>query len=170
MPLTQFVAKTPHPHESPAQATGEKDTLAQPWAQYNIKMDPRYRKPFHYGWCRKVVFRANSENTQKSKNCAEVYYHSPNGKKLRTKSDITAELWASKNQNLNIADFTFAKETVGMPATQEFVRRAKIRTPKPKMFEKLEISRSIPRKKRPPEKEVTEVIALKTPKLNPKSK
>lgn len=157
---------TPPPHKTPAQTTGEKDTPAQ----HNIKTDPRYRKPFNYGWCREVVFRANLQNIQKSNNRAEVYYQSPSGKKLRTKSNITAELRALKNENLDIGDFTFAKETVGMPATQEIVRNARIQTPKSKMSEGLKRLRSNPHKKRPLKREVTEVIQLKAAKLIPKSK
>lgn len=107
--------------------SGEKDT-----SSHIIKTDPRYRNPFKFGWRREVVFRANPQATQKSDNRGEVYYHSPSGKKLRTKSDIIAELRALKVQNLEIGDFTFAKESVGMPADQEIVRSAKIQTPSQK--------------------------------------
>lgn len=73
------------------------------------------------------MFRANIENKQKLENKGEVYYHSPSGKKLRTKAEIMAEL--KKDQNLDIGDFTFAKESIGMPPDLEIVRSAKIQTP-----------------------------------------
>lgn len=126
--VAQSATATPQSHKSPAPTTtGEKDTTA-----HIIKTDPRYRNPFKFGWRREVVFRANLQNVQKSDNRGEVYYHSPSGKKLRTKSDIIAELRVLKVQNLDIGDFTFAKESVGMPADQEIVRSAKVQTPSQK--------------------------------------
>lgn len=92
-----------------------------------ITRDPRYRNPFKYGWKRELVFRANFDGKQKIENKGEVYYHTPNGKKLRTKADIVAYL--RKDQDLDIGDFTFAKESIGMPPDQEIVRNAKIQTP-----------------------------------------
>lgn len=92
-----------------------------------ITRDPRYRNPFKYGWRRELVFRANFDGKQKIENKGEVYYHTPNGKKLRTKADIVAYL--RKDQDLDIGDFTFAKESIGMPPDQEIVRNAKLQTP-----------------------------------------
>lgn len=92
-----------------------------------ITRDPRYRNPFKYGWRRELVFRANFDGKQKIENKGEVYYHTPSGKKLRTKADIVAYL--RKDQDLDIGDFTFAKESIGMPPDQEIVRNAKIQTP-----------------------------------------
>lgn len=94
-----------------------------------ITTDPRYRNPFKFGWKRELVFRANVDNKQKLENKGEVYYHSPNGKKLRSKGDIQTELRDLKDQNLDIGDFTFAKESIGMPPDLEIVRKAKIQTP-----------------------------------------
>lgn len=132
--VAQTAPTTPQSHKSPAPpppppttTSSEKDTSG-----HVIKTDPRYRKPFQFGWRREVVFRANLEKVQKSDNRGEVYYHSPSGKKLRTKSDIVAELRALKVQNLDIGDFTFAKESVGMPPDQEIVRSAKVQTPSQK--------------------------------------
>lgn len=126
--VVQSAVTVPQPFISPAPTTpGEKDTSG-----HIIKTDPRYRNPFKFGWRREVVFRANLSNTTKSDNRGEVYYHSPSGKKLRTKSDILTELRALKIQNLDIGDFSFAKESVGMPPEQEIVRSAKIQTPSQK--------------------------------------
>ena len=96
-------------------------------APHFITTDPRYKKPFKYGWRRELVFRANLESKQKVENKGEVYYHAPNGKKLRTKAEIMAFLRPS--DDLDIGDFTFAKEAIGAPADQEIVRSAKVHTP-----------------------------------------
>lgn len=94
-----------------------------------ITTDPRYRNPFKFGWKRELVFRANVDNKQKLENKGEVYYHSPSGRKLRSKGEIQGELRDLKDQNLDIGDFTFAKESIGMPPDIEIVRKAKIQTP-----------------------------------------
>lgn len=94
-----------------------------------ITTDPRYRNPFKFGWRRELVFRANVDKKQKLENKGEVYYHSPSGKKLRSKGEIQSELRDLKDQNLDIGDFTFAKESIGMSGDQEIVRKAKIQTP-----------------------------------------
>lgn len=73
------------------------------------------------------MFRANLDSKQKVDNKGEVYYHTPNGKKLRTKAEIVQYL--RKDQALDIGDFTFAKDSIGMPPDQEIVRSAKIQTP-----------------------------------------
>lgn len=67
------------------------------------------------------------DSKQKVDNKGEVYYHTPNGKKLRTKAEIVSYL--RKDEDLDIGDFTFAKESIGMPPDQEIVRSAKIQTP-----------------------------------------
>lgn len=95
-----------------------------------ITKDPRYRKPFQYGWKREVVFRANLDPKVKVDNKGEVYYHTPSGKKLRTKAEILSNL--RMDENLDIGDFSFAKERIGMPPDQEIVRSAKIQTPSQK--------------------------------------
>lgn len=112
--------------QKPATVPGDRDTSG-----HIIKNDPRYRNPFKYGWRREVVFRANMTNV-KSDNRGEVYYHSPSGKKLRTKNEILSELRVLRDQNLDIGDFSFAKESIGMPPEQEIVRSAKIQTPSQK--------------------------------------
>lgn len=93
---------------------------------HQITTDPRYRNPFKYGWKRELVFRANPDIHRKADNRGEVYYHAPNGKKLRTKSEIMAFL--RKDQELDIGDFTFAKEAIGAPIEHEIVRNAVAKT------------------------------------------
>lgn len=106
-----------------------------------ITTDPKYRNPFKFGWKRELVFRANVDNKQKLENKGEVYYHSPSGKKLRSKGEIQSELRDLKDQKLDIGDFTFAKESIGMPPDMEIVRKAKIQTPSQR---KQPISEAVP--------------------------
>lgn len=132
-------SSSPSSESQPQLQTPEKPTTVAPIvpitgdsSTHIIKTDPRYRNPFKVGWRRELVFRANMSAIQKSDNKGEVYYHSPKGKKLRTKNDILVELRALKDQNLDIGDFSFAKESIGMPPDQEIVRSAKIQTPSQK--------------------------------------
>lgn len=116
---------------------------------HQITTDPRYRNPFKYGWKRELVFRAIPDANRKSDNRGEVYYHAPNGKKLRTKSEITVFL--RKDQELDIGDFTFAKESIGMPPDQEIVRNAKVQS-------------SSQRSRPPPIPEISPVLGKRIPK------
>lgn len=87
--------------------------------------DPRFKRPFELGWRREVVYRAQlSEEKRRSSDKGEVYYYTPNGRKLRTKTDIIMHL----HDGLVLSDFTFAKEAVGMGPNEEIIRSAK---PKP---------------------------------------
>lgn len=128
---TQPTPPTPPQSNTPPKPPAVIPTVTDSPAHI-IKTDPRYRNPFKFGWRREVVFRANLSSTTKSDNRGEVYYHSPSGKKLRTKNEISAELRALKDQELDIGDFSFAKESIGMPAEQEIVRSAKVQTPSQK--------------------------------------
>ncbi|XP_018799888.1 PREDICTED: uncharacterized protein LOC108975670 isoform X1 [Bactrocera latifrons] len=77
-----------------------------------------YKKPFDYGWKRELVWRANIES---SKDKADVYFISPGGKKLRTRSDILPLL----EGDLTIDHFSFAREPLGVGSDFETVRSAK---------------------------------------------
>lgn len=61
---------------------------------------------------------SNEKSTQKER--GDVYYITPSGKKLRTKQEILNNL--SKNIDLTIENFTFAKDPVGGTPEQEIVR------------------------------------------------
>lgn len=116
---------------------------------HQITTDPRFRNPFKYGWKRELVFRATPDATRKTDNKGEVYYHTPAGKKLRTRSEIVTHL--RKDQELDIGDFTFVKESIGMPPDQEIVRSAKLQT-------------QAQRSRAPPLPEVSPVLGKRVPK------
>ncbi|XP_058128432.1 uncharacterized protein LOC131270476 isoform X2 [Anopheles coustani] len=81
--------------------------------------DDVYKEPFRYGWKRELVYRANMDGNSKDK--GEVYYITPQGKKLRTRNDIAAAL----HDDLTINNFTFVKEPVGGKPDEETIRSAK---------------------------------------------
>lgn len=87
--------------------------------------DPRYRKPFTFGWKRELVYRAHNDVHRKQYDKAEVYYITPAGKKLRTRADILTNL----TEGLDANDFTFAREPIGMSAEEEIIRSAKLQAP-----------------------------------------
>lgn len=94
--------------------------------------DPRYRKPFDLGWKREVVYRAttqlpNSDVVRKHSDKGEVYYISPAGRKCRTKLDIISQLLP--DGGLDVNDFLFIREGLGMGPDEETVRVAKPQTP-----------------------------------------
>uniref|UniRef100_A0AAG5DRG1 MBD domain-containing protein n=1 Tax=Anopheles atroparvus TaxID=41427 RepID=A0AAG5DRG1_ANOAO len=88
--------------------------------------DEAYKAPFKYGWKRELVYRANMDGNSKDK--GEVYYITPQGKKLRTRNDIAAAL----HDDLTINNFTFAKEPVGGTPDEETIRSAKSYSNMPK--------------------------------------
>lgn len=90
--------------------------------------DPRYRKPFTFGWKRELVYRAHNDVHRKQYDKAEVYYITPGNKKLRTRADILMNL----TEGLDANDFTFAREPIGMSAEEEIIRSAKLQTPSSK--------------------------------------
>ena len=81
----------------------------------------RHVKPFEFGWKRELVYRAGSDPKQPKRN-GEVYYYTPNGKKLRSMREIQENL----KEPLQIDCFTFMKEPVGVGPEFEIVRDAKI--------------------------------------------
>lgn len=83
--------------------------------------DPKYLKPFKYGWKRELVWRAT---THGGKKLGDIYYYNPVGKKLRSFREIADVL---DNKQLTLDNFTFAKEAIGLNDTEkEIVRDAKL--------------------------------------------
>lgn len=74
-----------------------------------------YKKPFDYGWKRELVWRSNLETK------ADVYFIAPNGKKLRSRSDIIPYL----EGELTIDHFSFAREPLNVGPELEIVRVSK---------------------------------------------
>lgn len=83
--------------------------------------DDIYKKPFEYGWKRELVLRAIPDQ---SKEKGEVYYITPTGKKLRTRTEIQMNL----TDDLVMANFTLAKEALGVGPQDEIIRFVTIKT------------------------------------------
>ncbi|XP_049295011.1 uncharacterized protein LOC125769963 isoform X1 [Anopheles funestus] len=108
--------------------------------------DEIYKVPFKYGWKRELVYRANMEG---SKDKGEVYYITPNGKKLRTRNDIVSSL----HDDLTMDNFTFVKEPVGGTPEEETIRSAKSYSNVPKRSTTMDTSgdlgKRVPKPKMP---------------------
>ncbi|KAG4075136.1 hypothetical protein HA402_006153 [Bradysia odoriphaga] len=83
--------------------------------------DDRFKIPFKFGWKRELVYRSQMADTRTKSDKAEVYYITPEGKKLRTKSEIQSCL----TDGLDLNMFTFAKDPLGVGLDYEIVRSAK---------------------------------------------
>lgn len=75
-------------------------------------------KPFNEGWKREVVFRSTyspvtKQGTMKSVP-ADVYYHPPEGRKLRSMVDITKHL-VMTNSELTLDNFSFIRKPILEP-------------------------------------------------------
>ncbi|KAL1489687.1 hypothetical protein ABEB36_013628 [Hypothenemus hampei] len=84
--------------------------------------DPKYLKPFKYGWRRELVWR--STNSPNSKRIGDIYYYNPNGKKVRSIRELGENLPA--NKTLTLDNFSFNKEPLGIDDPEkEMIRDAK---------------------------------------------
>lgn len=86
---------------------------------------PAYLKPFKFGWKRELVYRSTSDNPNKP--MGDIYYYTPNGKKLRSMREISDNI---RNTELTLENFTFFKEPLGVDDPEkEIIRDAKVKTP-----------------------------------------
>ncbi|VVC38843.1 Methyl-CpG DNA binding,DNA-binding domain [Cinara cedri] len=81
-------------------------------------MDPKLLMPFRYGWKREVVNR--NENTG-----VDVYYHTPDYKKLRSTREVLNYLNLKQRTRLKINNFTFKRKPLGLPKSKEICRTAR---------------------------------------------
>ena len=85
---------------------------------------PRLREPFNDGWKREVVYRATVQPG--SKTTCDVYYYTPDGRKLRSGREVSDYLHRSQSR-YTCDNFTFFKSPIGMDAPYEVLRDAKQR-------------------------------------------
>lgn len=111
--------------DEPHQNNSRQSIPATPTAQQKRMpcdiTDDRYKIPFKFGWKRELVYRSQMADSRTKSDKAEVYYITPEGKKLRTKSEIQACL----TDGLDLNMFTFAKDPLGVGQDYEIVRSAK---------------------------------------------
>ncbi|XP_076247077.1 uncharacterized protein LOC143187029 isoform X2 [Calliopsis andreniformis] len=83
--------------------------------------NPAYKEPFKYGWKRELVFRGSSDSSVKR--MADIYYYTPQGKKVRSFREVAEFL---NTKELTIDNFTFFKEPIGVnDPEKEIIRDAK---------------------------------------------
>nr|XP_018899507.1 PREDICTED: proteoglycan 4-like isoform X1 [Bemisia tabaci] len=87
--------------------------------------DPRYLKPFEFGWRRELVYRATNEDGKRQ---GDIYYYTPSGKKVRSQREVSEHI---TDPELTADNFTFSKEPIGLnDSEKEIIRDAKMRMSK----------------------------------------
>jgi len=81
------------------------------------------------GWKRELVYRTSCDSTlaNRTNRNGDVYYYSPNNRKLRSLREIQEQLDLSliDNNPLTIESFTFLKQPIGInDKTKELIRDA----------------------------------------------
>lgn len=84
--------------------------------------DPIFLKPLDQGWKRELVYRGTGPKGQEGKRTGDIYYYTPEGKKVRSRIEILEHL---RGSDLKTENFCFLKEPLGIddPA-KEIVREA----------------------------------------------
>ncbi|KAF0307693.1 hypothetical protein FJT64_021005 [Amphibalanus amphitrite] len=80
-------------------------------------------EPFKHGWRREVV-RRSTFNSGKNRHRFDCYYYMPNGKKLRSKREVEDALEALDDEDMDISNFSFAHQLVGVGPPHESMREA----------------------------------------------
>jgi len=73
------------------------------------------------------VYRTSGESTilNRANRSGDLYYYSPNNKKLRSLREIQEQLDISSDKDLTIESFTFLKQPIGMnDRSKELIRDA----------------------------------------------
>ncbi|CAG9861460.1 unnamed protein product [Phyllotreta striolata] len=84
--------------------------------------DPKYLKPFEFGWKRELVWRLTYDESKGRQ--GDVYYFTPTGKKVRSRREVVEHL---TGKDLTIDNFSFSKEEIGIGDPElEIIRNAKV--------------------------------------------
>lgn len=90
------------------------------------------------GWKRELVYRTTSDNTaiSRTNRNGDVYYYSPNNRKLRSLREIQEQLDLSLiDDGLTIDSFTFLKQPIGIDdRSKELIRDANTKLAKVIIF------------------------------------
>lgn len=83
---------------------------------------PLLRVPFDQGWKRELVYRAALDSH--SRKLGDIYYYTPQGKKLRSTREVSEHLAGT---GLTLENFSFFKEPLGIDDPEkEIIRGAKL--------------------------------------------
>ncbi|KAI5702068.1 hypothetical protein M8J75_016243 [Diaphorina citri] len=114
-------SQVPSPSESvssPSGVVGGNEALIE-----NKLTNPLFKIPMlEYGWKREIVCRTSSSSGLRTRQY-DVYYYTPEGKKLRSCNQISDYLSAESELTSN--HFTFSKGVVGLSVDMEWVREAR---------------------------------------------
>uniref|UniRef100_A0A6P7H7H1 Uncharacterized protein LOC114348092 n=1 Tax=Diabrotica virgifera virgifera TaxID=50390 RepID=A0A6P7H7H1_DIAVI len=138
------------PWQSPSYSGNSSPVVKRIKSSHTDLSDPKYLKPFKYGWKRELVWRGTYDQSKGRQ--ADIYYYTPLGKKVRSTREV-AELL--NNKELTIENFSFFKEPIGLSDTsKEIIRDAKVKQAEP--LSKLVFNKSI---------KSTPIQGTKSPKL-----
>ncbi|XP_069355833.1 uncharacterized protein [Maniola hyperantus] len=85
---------------------------------------PLLRVPLERGWKRELVYRAAQSTADPPRRNADIYYYTPQGKKLRSTREVSEHL---SGTGLTIENFSFFKEPLGLDdPDKEIIRDAKV--------------------------------------------
>lgn len=116
--------------------------------------DAIFKLPFEHGWKRELVYRTSGEFTtiNGGNRSGDVYYYSPNNRKLRSLREIQEQLDADNKNSLTIDSFTFLKQPIGMnDRSKELIRDANSKLSKEDSFIAIRPKKSkTPVQQRPP--------------------
>ncbi|CAH1720874.1 unnamed protein product [Aphis gossypii] len=116
--------------------------------------DAVFKLPFEFGWKRELVYRTSGESTiiNRGNRSGDVYYYSPNNRKLRSLREIQEQLDADSENVLTIDSFTFLKQPIGMnDRSKELIRDANSKLSKEDSFIAIRPKKSkTPVQQRPP--------------------
>lgn len=111
------------PNQSKANTRGNPSSVAANKTKLSNGSDPKFRKPFNVGWKRELVLRSQSATNKGG----DVYYIAPSGKKCRSRVEILPLL--TSDDGLDINDFYWSREPLGLSPELEIIRNAKPQTP-----------------------------------------
>lgn len=111
------------PSRSKANTRGNSASVTANKTKLANASDPKYRKPFNVGWKRELVLRSQS-STNKG---GDVYYIAPSGKKCRSRVEIVPFL--TSDDGLDVNDFYWTREPLGLSPEHEIIRSAKPQIP-----------------------------------------
>ncbi|XP_052126962.1 uncharacterized protein LOC113206300 isoform X5 [Frankliniella occidentalis] len=86
--------------------------------------DPTYLKPLELGWKRELVYRGTNPKSGDGKRTGDIYYYTPEGKKVRSRVEILEHL---RGTGLTVEHFCFLKEPLGLDdPNKEVIREASV--------------------------------------------
>ncbi|XP_072385779.1 uncharacterized protein [Diabrotica undecimpunctata] len=115
------------PWVSPSYSGNSSPVVKRVKISHTDLSDPKYLKPFKYGWKRELVWRGTYDQSKGRQ--GDIYYYTPLGKKVRSTREVAEVL---NNKELSLENFSFFKEPIGLNDTsKEIIRDAKVKQTEP---------------------------------------